>query len=504
MNNQKKIGVSISYLNLVLGTVTNIFLTPFIIRALGDEGYSIYKVMQSFVGPLAMFNLGVSTIVARAIVKYDTLGEHNLQEKQNTLALAMLTSMIMAVIVAIIGSVMCVMIPSIYGTNYSAGMIRKGQVIFSIFVLSTIFHILTDAFNGCAIGHERFAFNSGLSLLKNLLRVPLIVIVLKLGFDAVAVTLVDCLIAVIIFLLSAGYSLFVLKEYPKLTYIAKRELLEMLSFSLAILLQAIVNQVNNNVDTMLLGAMVPEKWIITMYSSALLVYGTYNSIVSVLSTFFLPKATRLVTTNASGEELTDFVIKPGRYQAMIAIAVVSGFAVLGKEFISIWIGEKYIDAYYIILFLIIPVTVPLVENAAVSILDATLKRLFRSIVLVIMAVVNVIVSVILIKRFSFWGAAMGTFLSLCVGHIFLMNWYYARTFKMNIVRMFASIFRGLLPMGVLAGIICVPLTTWGENGVINFLIKGVEFLAIYCILIWKWGLQQDERDYIKNTLHIGR
>ena len=259
MKDQKKLGFSISYLNLALGTATNLFLTPFIIRALGDEGYSIYKVMQSFAGPLVMFNLGVSTIVARAIVKYNTLEEHNLKEKQNTLALAMLTSVIMAVIVAIIGGVMCAMIPSLYGANYSDGMIQKGQVIFSLFVLSTIFHILTDSFNGCAIGHERFAFNSGLSLLKNLLRVPLIVIVLKLGFDAVAVTLVDCLVAVMIFLLSSGYTLFVLKEYPKLTYIAKRELLDMLSFSSAILLQAIVNQVNNNVDTMLLGAMISGK-----------------------------------------------------------------------------------------------------------------------------------------------------------------------------------------------------------------------------------------------------
>ena len=59
-------------------------------------------------------------------------------------------------------------------------------------------------------------------------------------------------------------------------------------------------------------------------------------------------------------------------------------------------------------------------------------------------------------------------------------------------------------MGVLAGVICVPLTAWGVNGVINFLIKGIEFVVIYCILIWKWGLQQDERDYIKTALHIGK
>lgn len=503
MKDQKKLGVSISYLNLALSTITNIFLTPFLIRMLGDDSYSLYKVMHSFAGPLVMFNLGVSTIVARAIVKYETLEERNLKAKQNTLALAMLTSTVMAVLVAVVGCVMCGMIPAVYGANYGQKMIRQGQTIFLIFVLSTIFHILTDAFNGCAIGHERFAFNAGLSLLKNVLRAPLIVVVLAMGGNAVAVAIIDCIVAFLIFALSSGYTFIILKERPKLAYIAKRELLEMLSFSAAILMQAIVNQVNNNVDTMLLGAMIPEKWIITMYSSALLVYGTYNSIVSVMASFFLPKATRLVTSNATGEELTDFVIKPGRYQAMIAVAIVAGFVVLGKTFITIWIGSQYIDAYYVILMLMIPVTIPLVENTAISILDASLKRIYRSVVLVVMAVINVFVSVILIKRFNFWGAAMGTCLSLCIGHIILMNLYYARTFGMNIPRMFSSIFQGILPMGLLTILICVPLNMWNTASIVGFLVKGILFVMVYSVLVWRWGLRQDERSYIRNTFHIG-
>ena len=503
MKDQKKLGVSISYLNLILSTVTNIFLTPFMIRMLGDESYSLYKVMQSFAGPLVMFNLGVSTIVTRAIVKYETLEEHNPKEKQNTLALAMLTSIAMSVLVSIVGCIMCAAVPSVYGANYSGKMIRQGQIIFMIFVLSTVFHLLTDVFNGCAIGHERFAVNSGLALLKNVLRVPLIVIVLAMGGNAVVVTVVDCAVAFVILASASGFTFFVLKERPKLTYFAKRELLEMFSFSAAILMQAIVNQVNNNVDTMLLGAMVSERWIITMYSSALLVYGTYNSIVSVMSSFFLPKATRLITSRATGEELTDFVIKPGRYQAMIAVAIVVGFAVLGKSFITIWIGKQYLDAYYIILMLMIPVTIPLVENTAISILDASLKRIYRSVVLVVMAIINVFISVILIKQFSFWGAAMGTVISLCVGHIVLMNLYYAKTFEMNILRMFKSIFKGILPMGLLSFLICAPLNAWNTVGIVGFLVKGILFVLVYAALVWRWGLQQDERSYIRNTFHFG-
>jgi O-antigen/teichoic acid export membrane protein len=502
MKDQKKLGISISYINLILSTIVSLFLTPFIINSLGDDDYSIYKVMQSFVGPLAVFNLGVSTIVTRAIVKYRTNEDKNIKEKQNTLAVAMIASIIMAVVVAIVGCVMCMSIPSIYGKNYSIQLIHVGQIIFGIFVFSKIIHILTDVFNGCAIGHERFAFNQSMLLVKNVLRVPLIFGVLKIGMGVVAVTIIDAMVAIIVFLLTSGYSFIILKEYPKLTYISRRELLEMLSFSAAILLQAIVNQVNNNVDTMILGALVTDKAIVTMYSSALIIYGMYNSVVSVMATFFLPKATRLVTKNASGEELTDFVIKPGRYQAMIAVAIVVGFAVLGKSFIINWIGLRYVQAYYIVLILIVPVTIPLVENTAISILDASLKRLFRSLVLVIMAVINVIISIVLIKFIDYWGAALGTFISLMIGHVILMNWYYSHCFDMKIKRMFKEIFSGILPMGLIAGIINIPLIKLGEKSLVILAIKGIIFITIYCILIWKWGLKIEEKKYISQTLKI--
>ena len=49
--NQKRTGILISYLNLVISMAVNIFLTPLMIRSFGDVDYSIYKVMQSFAVP---------------------------------------------------------------------------------------------------------------------------------------------------------------------------------------------------------------------------------------------------------------------------------------------------------------------------------------------------------------------------------------------------------------------------------------------------------------------
>lgn len=499
---QKRVGILISYLNLFLGMVVNIFLLPFLISSLGDVDYSLYKVMQSFAGPLSMFHLGISTIVTRSIVQFGNDEKYTLKDKQNTMALSLLASGVMAILVGMVGIGMCITIPDIYGQNYTNDSIILGQKIFMLFMCSTVLHIMTDAFSGCMVGHEKFIPVSAVQLFKTILKGILWIVFLKCGMGVVWIASVDLLISISSFLFSMGYAVFVLKERPRFYYFDKKKLIEIFSFGLAILLQAIVNQVNNNVDNMILGAYISDKAIVTMYSSALTVYAIYNSLIAVVANFFVPKATRLISKNASGEELTDFVIAPGRFQAIIAVACIAGFTLFGKNFISVWIGERYINAYWIVLLLIIPVTVPLVENTMISVLDASLKRIYRSMTLVIMAVLNVIISIILVRFLSFWGVVIGTVLSLVIGHGFMMNIYYAKTFGLNITRMFSSIFKGILMSGILTLLICIPLAVFLPNTLIYFILKCLSFIVIYSVCLLLFGLNASEKSLIFKMLHI--
>jgi O-antigen/teichoic acid export membrane protein len=502
--NQKRIGILLSYLNLILGMVVNLFMTPLLIKSLGDVDYSLYKVMQSFAGPLAMFHLGISTIVTRSIVQFSTDESYTKREKQNTMALALLASGIMAALVSAAGIAMCTAIPGLYGETYSAESVALGQQIFLVFMASTIFHMMTDAFSGCMVGHEKFAVTSGVQLVRTLVKMLLWFVLLKVGMGVLAVTLVDLGISLGTFLFSVGYTVFFLRETPRLYYFDGKKLWEIVVFGAAILLQAIVNQVNNNVDNIILGAVVDDPSIITMYSSALAIYAIYNSLIAVIANFFLPKATRLIQKNATGEELTDFVIGPGRFQAILAVACILGFALFGRNFITIWIGDKYMDAYWVTLMLMIPVTIPLVENTMISVLDASLKRIYRSVALVIMSVLNVIVSLLLVSRLGFWGAAIGTVASLIIGHGIMMNVYYAKTFKLQVGRMFLSIFKGILPAGLAAGLLCLPLVLFLADTLVHFLVKCACFLLFYGVFLLLFGLNASEKDTILKMLRIRR
>ena len=499
--NQKKVGVLISYLNLAMGMVSNVFLVPLLIASLGDVDYSLYKVMQSFAGPLSMFHLGISTVVTRNIVKCATCEDYSEKEKKNTLALALLASVVMSLFVMMAGIGMYFLLPSMYGKTYTEADIAVGQKLFLLFVASTVFHMLTDAFSGCIVGHEHFVVSSMLPLMKTALKIILYIVLLKCGMGVVWVVVVDLILSVSTFSITAWYAMFILRERPRLYRFDKRQMMEILSFGGAILLQTFVNQVNNNVDTMILGMYIEDKMVITMYSSALAIYGIYNSLISVVTNFFLPRATKLVAQKASGKELTDFVIHPGRYQAIVAVACVFGFALFGRNFISIWIGTKYMDAYWIILMLMIPVTVPLVENAMIAVLDATLKRIYRSAVLVVMGVINVVVSVFLVQMLGFLGAAIGTVASLVIGHGFLMNFYYAKSFHIEIGRMFCSIFKGILPAGFATAILCLPLALWVPDTWLWFVVKCAGFMLIYMIFLWLFGLNPSEKSMFKGIFN---
>lgn len=495
MRDQKKQGVLISYINIILSTLINIVLTPILISSLTDDGYSIYKIIRSFSGPLALLNLGVSTVVARNVARYLASDNRNEKEKENTYSIAIIISAVMCGLIMLAGYIMQMVIPTIYKESFSPENIKLAQWMFMVFASTTAIHILTEPFRGAIIGYGRFVVYYGSQTFQYIFRFTTIYILLKLGYGALAVAVVDLVIAVIILLAYIIYDFLILHQKIKLHYFDKKSVVEFASFAVAILLQAFVNQVNNNLDIIILGASQAAN-IITMYSSALTIFSVYNMLISVFSGVYLPQATKLVQQNATGEQLTDFIIKPGRIQAIIAVAVLGGFAIAGKDFISIWIGVQYNNAYWVALLLMIPVTIPLVESVGIAILDAKLKRVFRSVTLSLMAIINAVITLILVQFLGFWGALIGSVISLLVGHGLLMNLYYKKSLNINVLRLFREIFSGTLIGGILSVVLCLPIALFLNGTIISFLVKALCFVIVYVACLFLFALKKDEKQYI--------
>lgn len=158
--------------------------------------------------------------------------------------------------------------------------------------------------------------------------------------------------------------------------------------------------------------------------------------------------------------------------------VIGGFIVIGQYFINVWAGNDYNNAYYIVLLLIVPVTVPLIQNLGIEIQRAKNMHKFRSVIYFLIAIGNVFISIPLVQLFGEMGAALGTAISLIIGNIIVMNWYYQTNIKLDMFYFWKQILM-LMPCVVISTILSVFLSKiLVVNSIIHFLIVGIFYILV--------------------------
>jgi O-antigen/teichoic acid export membrane protein len=221
---------------------------------------------------------------------------------------------------------------------------------------------------------------------------------------------------------------------------------------------------------------------------------------TAVSGVLLPKITMMVANNASDAELSEIMIKIGRVQYVIMALILSGFVLYGQAFINLWAGSNYSDAYLIVLLVMVPITVPLIQNVGIAILQAKNMQGFRSVVYIAIAVLNVIASIPLAKIWGGFGCALATGVSLTLGNIIIMNIYYHRRIGLNIPLFWKNIIGMTIP--VLIALLC----GYGINSLIiqdRFLLlasKIVIYSIVYALIMWFFGLNMYEKDLFISPL----
>ena len=215
---------------------------------------------------------------------------------------------------------------------------------------------------------------------------------------------------------------------------------------------------------------------------------------------FIPEVNRIVAEENDNIELTKLFTKVGRIQFFIMMLILSGFILIGQSFIKFWAGIEYKDAYWVTIFLIIPVTIPLIQNLGIEIQRAKNMHKSRSLVYLGISVINVFISIPLIKYYGVVGAAIGTAFALVSGNILFINWYYHFRIKLNMIFFWKNIIK-TIPS------ICIP---WIIGGLIIKLIIVKSFFQmaifvifyvfIYCVSVWVLGLNSYEKNLIYNIL----
>ena len=152
----------------------------------------------------------------------------------------------------------------------------------------------------------------------------------------------------------------------------------------------------------------------------------------------------MVAANADDVELTQLFTRVGRVQFILLSLVLTGFIFFGKPFIGMWAGVNYYESFPVAVLLMFASFVPLIQNVGIEIQQAKNMHQFRSWVYLTIAVGNIFLSIPLAKVFGAVGAAFGTAITVIIGNVLIINWYYHKKVGINIKYFWQEILKFIL------------------------------------------------------------
>ena len=499
---QKRIGIVLSYCYLILNCCVGIVFTPFMLRKLGNSEYGLYQLVQSISSYLIIANCGTGTAMTRYISEFRTLNDKN--KEYNYVFHNLIIATITSLLIAVLGAVLLYRIPVLF-PKFTAAEIHKAKILFLFLVLNIVLSTYTNAFSGYVIAYEKFVFTNGWSNVKIILRVLSIVILLNLGYDSIVIVLTDFLLNVIYLLALLYVCVFRLKMRVKFLYFDKKMLMSTAVFSIAILLQAIVNQVNQNVDKTVLGMML-STFEVTVYSIAMNIFVIFVELPMAIGSVFLPKVTSMICAGKEGRELQNLSSRIGRIQFILTGMVFTGFLLFGRNFMYCWVGKSIGDsvttAWLTAIIIMLPAAFVASNGICNTILDAKEKRMVRSLVLVFIAVINVVLTVVLIKKIGMIGAPIATSIASVMGNFIVMPIYFKKVLHIDYMKMYRDIIKGTMLCLIISAFVCYPLVKIFSYSWFTLVLEIIVFLVIFAVLMFFIGFSKDEKkkftDAIRN------
>ena len=497
MKNQLRSGVYLSYLNLPLGSLIPFFYTPVMLSMLGQAEYGLYSLSSSAVSYLSLLSFGFGSTIVRYIAKYRAEG--NKKAVEETFGFFLLLYGFLAVLVLICGFFIAGNVNTIFDEGLTTQETSKMRILVLIMAFNSALAFPLSVFSSMITSHERYVFRKLVDMLSTVVAPIANLITLYLGYASVGMALASTAMQLLMLPLNIGYCTKALHLKPRFIKMPWSLIREMVGFSFFVFIGSLVDMLFWATDKVILG-MLASTTAVAIYN----VGGTFNSMVANLSTsisgILIPKITGMVVTDMPKEEWSVMFIKVGRLQFLIIALIVSGFSVFGQNFIKIWAGPEYADAFWVAVLTMFPLCVPLIQNIGISIVTAQNKHQFRSIVYLIIATVNVISTYIIVPYMGIIGAALCSCISYVLGQGIVMNIYYYKVTGINIPLFWKNILKMSIIPGLMTMIGIMLLRYIAVDNWLVFLSGVVLFTGIYAVLMYRFAMNDYEKDIIRKPI----
>lgn len=500
-SNQLKSGVVLSYLSMAINIFLTLTYTPLMLKLLGQNEYGLYNTVSSAISMLSLLSLGFNSGYIRYFAKYKAENQQEKIDKLNGLFLTIFT--VIGLVALTCGLVLSYNLNWVFDSGLTSSEYKTAKVLAILLTVNLALSFPMSVFSSIINAHERFVLLKAVHMIKTVLSPLLTLPLLFAGYKSIAIALVTVICSLFADCIYIYYVFVKLKCRFLFRGFENKIFVGLFGYTLFIAINMIVDQINWNIDKLLLTRFKGTAEV-AIYSVAYTLSTCYQLFSTSISNVFTPRIHKIVNQTEKSQQrtvLTELFTKVGRIQFLVLGLISTALIFFGKPFITkFWAGDGYTNSYYVAMLLILPSSIPLIQNLGIEIQRAENNHRFRSIAYATMALMNLVISIYLCKLYGAVGAAAGTAVSLVLVNGVVMNIYYHKKCNINILHFWKEIFlmiKGLI-IPVVTGIVLNKL--FDITSFFQFVLAAMIYVVVYLVSVWFLSMNTYEKGFVLNIL----
>lgn len=491
--NQRKVGTLLAYIHILISNTVSIVYTPYMLRIMGQSEYGLFGTANSFIAYLSILSFGIGGAYIRFNAKYRAARDREGEKRLNGMFLVIFS--ILSLLVCAGGLSFIVLAETLVQATFTSTELHKLRIIMLIMTLNTMCTFLFNVVLMALQAYEKFICIRLTLTISSIIQPILNIVALQIGGRAIAITAISFAVSLSCHIWFFYYSKKTIKLQFSFRNFCWSEFKALFIFSSFLFINSITDQINFSTDNIVLSAMSGTT-AVAIYTVGANFKSYFQNFSSSISAVFSPQVNRIVAEERNISELDNIFIRVGRIQFYVVSLILLGYISIGKQFIILWAGLEYTSAYWIGLFLIVAVFVPSFQNIGIQIQQAMNMHKARSIIYFLIALCNICLTIIFVRQWGEIGAAAATTLTMFVGTVLFMNYYYYKKIGLDIPRFWKEIFSicpSFLPTIIVGSLIHYLFYL---DDFLDILIAAAVIILVYFLSCWKFSMNQYERQLI--------
>ena len=492
--NQLKAGTLLSYVLIGVNILIGLLYTPFLLRMLGQSEYGLYSLAASVIAYLTVLDLGFGNAIVRYTAKFRAEGKT--EEQYEMFGMFFLLYLGISLIAFVLALILAFNTDAIFAANMTATEIERMRIILILMAFNLAFTFPMSIWGSIITAYENFVFQKLVNIARTILNPAVMVVLLLMGYKAIALVVVTTCFNVATLIVNCIYCRRKLHVRLRFKRFKWGFLKEVSVYSFWVFLNVITEQIYWSTGQLILGVFQGAK-VVAVYAVAIQLKHLYYMFSTAISSVFLPKITSMVTQGASEQEISNLFIKTGRIQYAVMAYILTGFIVLGRQFIYLWAGPDYDQSYFITLLFFVSTLVPLIQNIGISILMARNELRFRSLLILWASVGSLLVAIPMSMYWGAVGCAIATSLAIVFAYGLVMNIYYQKKIHIDIKQFWKEIgHMSIVPVVVICcGLFTIQFITISNIG--SLAIAILVLSLIYIPAFYLFSMNGFERSLVK-------